>query len=751
MADTDITTKPPINTPVVSPTSVEINVVEKSAIISNANPSPNNVTTPSAPLNTTPQPNIPEVPVPSPVAAAGGSVPAATQNQQEPGYLKKLLTGIKRSSTSAPGAIIVVAQVVWAIITIAAVIMVIYILYRVFKYGYIRPFSMGHSEQFDLYMESYMKDFIEISKYVIDSNDDNQTKSAIEQFFKAYENLSDGVNPLQIKLENYKPNSLPYIYLIIIFYESIKDKDEHELTLMPKFVDRKIVEQFYIKRKDIEESQTINLPSIEKLESLRQAFDNIRLSVKNDVKTIKENGASLTENDPNLSIKLYTLDLMVNKYFDKNSVDNDNNTSKDNESIDNIVRSYNLRKTGGRSKILFHMYTKEYSQYIFKEYLPDLWKPYGDEVKLLAKLYQDFIASDTVRDVVLGLPMVLAGVNKEDFVDMGVSTGPNGEVQEHFIGVLKSIAKTFVALYTIVVAIAQIVADPANIIPGILQWLIGIIIGFLIYIMYLILLVMSFVFIIPAAIIIFILKTAITILWVVIYVLIIVIVGVLTLIDMFTGGIVLTLLRCENLPNAWHMLPGFVRDNVYVRKFFCQMRCTSRYHPSGYGCKKLPDYEPAYCPQQLIFNAYNTRLDQLKSVPYIHQYQPTIDYYLNKTEEERKTLWENLFDQRRDFMELCSDKMKPYDHITNKMCHIMTKDNDFKEKNREQYDQIMALCDLTYCTSPEDQALFCNSNAKTDNDKKDFDIITSITMKIIILVLAVIFASQCLNLVTVNV
>lgn len=720
--------EPVNNLNLVEPVATTV-ATNSSLAVTNQNPNPN----PNTNAGT-------NVSISAPVQTGSASL-QQNQNPGEPGYFKKFITGLKRSGSSAPGAIIIISQVIWAIINIATVIMVIYILYRVFKYGYFRPFSIGHSEQFDMFMESYMKDFLDISNYIVNSDDNSiSTKYAIEQFFEKYKDLNGGVSPLDpnTKIENFKPNSLPYIYLIMIFYDAIDTQDEHELTLMPKFVAREIVEKFFLSRENVKSSQTINLESIKQLHELKQLFISVREAVKNDVGNIKQKGPEIqNEKDPQLSIKLYTLDLMVNKYVDQSS--------------DNILKSYDLRKTGGRSKVLIKIYTTEYYQYIFKEYLPDLWKPYGDEVQKLAKLYQDFIASDTVREIVLGLPMVLAGVNKEDFVDMGVSAGPNGEVQEHFIGVLKSIAKTFVAMYTIVIAIAQIVSDPANIIPGILQWLIGIIIGFLIYIMYLVLLVMSFVFIIPAAIIIFILKTAITLLWIVVYILIITIFGILTLIDMATGGIVLTLLRCENLPNAWHMLPGFVRDNVYVRKFFCQFRCSSRYYPDGYGCKKLPDYEPAYCPQQLIYNAYYNRLDQLKLVPYIHQYQPTIDYYLNKTDDDRKSLWEQLFNERRDFMELCSDKMNPYDHITNKMCYMLAKDDEFKEKNREQYDQIMALCDLTYCSSPEDEALFCNSKAKTANDKKDFDIITSLTMKIIILILATIVASQCLNLVTVKV
>jgi hypothetical protein len=630
------------------------------------------------------------------------------------------------------GGIVGLNKTIWAIFSLTLAVILVYVIYKSLRKGYFRPFLPGHTEPFEKYMESYMKDFIDHCNVLLKSSD-SSAKTVIKQFADMYKEVSE-TDLFNADIGKYTPDTLPHMYMIIMFHKAIQKDDKEELSLVRKFFNRDVVEKYFVQRENIEKPQTVSVDAFSQIKQLEILFDEVRKVIHSDATLFKSRDVADTDTSTDVIISTYILDLMINHYFD--------------QIHDNILRSYNLRKSGGRGWILFKLYMEEYNTYIFKETIPDIWKTLGSDTKTTAKRYQEAVASEKAQNFVRNLPFVIAGVDEgfaNNLSDPGVTTGPNGETREHFIQALNAIAKTFTALYKLVISVVQVISDPINFI----RWLLGLIIGFIIYLLYLVLIAMSFIFIIPAFIVILGLKLAFTIVWTAVYLLVAVVYLILQMLDKPTNGLIFKMLRCENLPNAWHLKPGFAKDNIFQRKFFCQYTCGKRYFPSGYKCEKLPQYEPSYCPHQLIFNAYDKRYSELQSNPFIHQYKPTIDYYLKKTDAARKAIWSDVYENRHEFMQQCSEKMAPYNHVTHKMCHVLADDEKFKKSNPDEYEKIMSLCDLTYCKNDADKSKFCKHTSDTSNDKNKHDIITTVTFKFIVLILCIIFVSGAMNLVRV--
>lgn len=613
-------------------------------------------------------------------------------------------------------------SLLWAVFYISLFCVLIYLIYYILKHGYIRPFVIGHSEPFEKYMETHMKDFIKITNHIINSKDNIsiQSKSIIQSFFNQYKRISNVDLSKLDSIKDYTPNSLPYLYILIIFYEAIANdgyKPMEELSMMPAFVDRQFVEKYFVQREGLKSPLTIDETKLGELKALRDIYNTLRTSLKRDTASLKNNKSI---DNLETGIFVYVLDLMLNDYHD------------------NIILSYNLRKPVGNTNVLLKIYLKDYTNYIFKETIPDIWKTFASDVTSLSDSYQKWIASPEVADFMTNLPFIIAGI--ENFENNNkVYEGPDIEVKEHFIGVLRSIAKTFVALYKIVIAVITVITDPA----AFIRWLLGLIIGFILYILYLVLLAVSFIFIIPAYIYMLLLKFTLTVYNILLWLGAIVLYTILGVIDSFTGGYIMRSLRCENLPSAWHSLAGYARNNIFKRQLLCNWRCNNRYFPEGFLCKKLSTSEPSYCPHQLIYNAFWENFDQLKTIPYIYHYKPTIDYYINKSDNDRKLLWKDTYKGRKEFASRCADNMEKYSHITHAMCKSISKNEEFKVKYPEQYNQIMSLCKFTYCKEFNE---FCSQdNVQIDNKNKK-DIIITFTSQVIILLIIMIFGSTFLNL-----
>lgn len=608
--------------------------------------------------------------------------------------------------------IINLKEFMWALFIISIMLLFVYLGYLVYKSGYARIYTIGHSEPFPTYMESYMEQFFSHYNKLPQGS---ATKGAIKAFIDTHNSLFRG-KPILETVSAFKPNDLPYFYSMYIFYGDIKGDDTHTLAILDKVFAREWVEEFYKDAKDrVKDNlgQPVNTTTIgdySKLKQLLEAFETMRKAIKLDAGTVKKmvDSKSNTKETLDQFISVMLLDKMLNDYFDT------------------IAKAYTFRKSGGRSLALLKEYSGEYKQFI-DEQVAEIWSSYQDDVNTVANGWVNFLSSDTVSDFVTNLPLQIAGA--ETFVNSDAEQQSPHDTEEHFVAIIKA----FIGIGKLVMALISVVTDPFSF----FRWLLGLIIGLTIYIMYIVMLALSFLFIIPAAIWIAAFKIALTFFWGVLFVLVVIILVFITILDNITGGIILPLFRCENLPDAWAKYPSYCRDNKYRKgAILCGNKCASRYFPNGWLCKKLPTSEPSYCPQQLVYNAYLNKYDDLKGAQYIYNYNPTIDYYTKFDTEQRRNMWREIFGKRIEFQDACATAMQPYDDITRCMCNTFAKDDEFKKRYPEYYQKLMELCKLTYCKEPnDDRFTYCSAEGTISSAQKENDIILTFISYVIIFIL----------------
>ena len=668
-----------------------------------------------------------------------------------------------------------------SLIVIFIICLIVYVLYLCFTGSYVRRFALGHTEPLQMYMTSYFKDFFAFAKEV---RDDTQSKTAIQSFVTAYNELLAFLNITNVSSEEptekssipsstfnlnqntFEVDDIPYFYLMFMFYDAIDDNEVHELSLMDKFIQREFVSKFYLP------TQT-SIGDISPLAKLKASFDNMRQTIQTESKSLQEQETidKPPENARSI-VAIYMLDLMLNGY------------------LDDIKLGYDMRKSGGRSWILFKIYMNEYSKFL-REELGRIWSPFLDDVKGLGDAFQEFLVSDTVREFVQNIPLKIAGV--ETFVAPNqVSSLESNErwwsrlnplntflqnrqnrrnkkqndqtkqtkdentpqnkpdVIEHMGigGFFSAIGKIFPALLKILMSVVNVINDPMLFI----RWILGLVIGFTLYILYALICVLSFLFYIPAFFIIIIINAVFSAFWILLYLAIAVFYLVLTIIDSVTGGNILPLFRCENLPNAWTRYPNYVRDNKYVRNLFCRYKCGNRYSPStnGWMCNKIATSEPMYAPHQLIYNAYMEHYDPLKQVPFRYSYTPTLQYF-KQTLDQRTSLWRSVYRDTQEYMTLCAEKMKPYDHIIKEMCLYLTKSDKFEKEHATERQQIAELCKITYCINADKNKFdYCSTKDSDFESKLDKNIIYKIIVQSLALVILVLIVISMRKLAIMN-
>ena len=694
------------------------------------------------------------------------------------GNLKSKFSGMRGAGGGRFQAILFVVEgiskLIIALLVIFFVCLIVYVVYLCYTRYYLRRISIGHTEPFEIYMVSYFKEFFAFAREV---NEETKSGSAIQSFITAYNQLLASLivtnvsseeketetssipnDKLTLNQDTFAVNDIPYFYLMFMFNRAIDHRDIHELSLMDKFIKREFVSKFYLP------NQT-SIGDISPLVQLKASFDNMRQTIQSESQELQTTSDNDKHPEQSRSrIAIYMLDLMLNDYLNE------------------IKQLYNMRKSGGRSWIFFIIYMGEYSQFVFGEEIPRIWKPFIDDIASLADAYQTFLVSDPVQSFVEGLPLKIAGIenftnkeqNKPDNETWWSKLNPlnsasvfknstlfnkstpdkqahtsqdstkthtnKPDVIEHMSigGFFSAIGKIFPALFKILISIVNVINNPINFI----RWILGLLIGFTIYIIYLVICALSFLFYIPAFFIILIIDAIFTAFWVLLWLALAAFYLILTLLDILTGGNILPLFRCENLPNAWTHYPNYVRDNKYKRSLLCMYKCGNRFAPStgGLMCSKIAAAEPMYAPHQLIYNAYMEHFDPLKQVPFRYSYTPTIKYFQQNL-EERTSLWRSVYHDTQDYMTICAEKMQPYDHIIKEMCLHLTSSENFATAHKTEHDQVVELCKITYCIG-DDKNKFDYCSAEDSVIQKDVDqgiihkvIVQSLALVILVLII----------------
>lgn len=204
------------------------------------------------------------------------------------------------------------------------------------------------------------------------------------------------------------------------------------------------------------------------------------------------------------------------------------------------------------------------------------------------------------------------------------------------------------------------------------------------------------------ALVISILWTLFELMWVIVITVVFVI---LWLIDLLTGGLVVKLMRCENLPDEWEHRANYAEGSSAIRVLgtMCCYPCAARFRPVFVLCKRVPDHIPDFCPQQQIIHTFRTGEpydNAIRHGPYMFDRYPATAMGrarfrgLNKKQKQEKIL--DAFDDARRFYTNCYMKLSRYDYLNRHICSSidMLPESDYPDESK---DKLRHLCSQVYC------------------------------------------------------
>lgn len=608
---------------------------------------------------------------------------------------------------------------VFVLILLFIMFLVCYAVYFMYTYAYPRLGIIGHSSPFETYMNTHIKDMFDVMNR-LQSEDKCPFQNEIKDFLTA---IDIEPNKSEYSIELY-----PDPYFIFAFYKDLTKIADcncsyNRLSLMTIFVnyENPKISKYFEKGS----SQTIDTKKIQNLVKAFNAFVVLQNAVKNAVQPyIKTSNYESDLGIAQYKIELFTLNLLINDY------------------LNDIKKSYNLRKSGGIANFtIYEIYMEDYIQYVFVETIPNVWKTFLADLKDDAVQFSNWFTGRDAQRWVMKVPLKIAGLEKFE---------ENEDAVEHFgfpnpFAPLIAIGNVFKALFSVAKALAKIVSNPLNF----LKVLIGLVLGFFILAIYTLLCVVVFLIAYPIAFLFIVpYKIYITVYWTCLFLCMAIVFTVLWVLDFATGGLIMRMIRCENLPDAWYNQPGFAKGNKYQRTFFCQTPCAKRYSPSGGMCSKMKSSEPSFCPQQTLYQTYRNQTFALQQNPLTYGYKPGMKYY-GMSKDDRKDVWDNLYTGYNDFSKQCNKGMQQYDHISKAVCNYYMLDEEYQKTSPSNFEKIKnvcknAYCDMfveegssptmPYCANDPEQKL----NEEIATARQAFDPITAILLLCLIMVLSII-------------
>ena len=587
-----------------------------------------------------------------------------------------------KSSNTTPGAaktladtIIYLSTFLISLLTLFVLFLIGYVIYKMYTSRYPRTFGLGHSENYEDFMPEYVA---EVLTTINMCAQDPEMPSGVQQACATFLALKGkSATPLKDKslfgevkfgepqnLEQPISSSLctlqqmPALYMYFIFKESILEdggEGDSELVLYKKFFE--------------------DNPYALGIETNANR-SKIKSNLKQDMQQINKAFMSLTstinllgDQAPPLAYKL----LLLVSY------------------LPDIFKAYDFRKSGGPGNMkMFKLLMRDYVEYVWVDMIPSIWKNFVSDYKDLAKRLVDWFTGPTVSNYMQNLPATIAGIKKEKFEDSPLSimrppphTKPGDTVETFgFLKPLIQLPKFFMLLIDVAKALATAVSNPLKA----FKIIIGLVVGTFLYIAYSIIAVFTAIFMVPAFLYIVAYKIYLSAWWVLMFIIIAFIYVILWLLDYATGGAILPLFRCENLPSKWFAQPGFWFGNKYVKGIFCSGPCSKSFLPSTPGttwCDRKDRQQPAYCPQQLIYQYYNALLtqappasDTIKSHP-IYAFKPDPTFY-TKPEEIQKSIVDEFVQRKFKYLSSCYKSARDYKKVQS----ISTLD---KYNNREKF------------------------------------------------------------------
>lgn len=441
-----------------------------------------------------------------------------------------------------------------------------------------------------------------------------------------------------------------------------------------------------------------------------------------------------SEND----LDVLVLDMMLNKYRP------------------NLIHMYETRKNYGFNINfnIFRLYLTDIAHTIFKDKIKKIWTSFFDNVSssgsAIIKWY------DSLKARVESLPMVLAGISEGSRTNLNTTKdniqykkrifeNDDAELTEHFLFLFipfiipivfismffKDAQKLIKNVFAIIGKLIESLSSPIKFI----QILIGGLIGLLIVVAYNILKLIITILVYPIAFIIVAFISVLgTLVWFAVFLVILVAFFILWVLDMFTGGMVIRLLRCENHPDAWFQQSGYEKANRYVRTLACGTPCGKRYEPSSLFCWKHPNNRPSFCPQQYLFQLYKDgAIDDTHSRS-IYARTLTSTFW-SMTEEQKKEYLTTFLTQKQGYELACKSAFTDQTLLLRSICDTL----DTSIKDKDIGETVQLFCRHLFCTHQDpDRYDYCKASVSKDVILED-DVVTMTLFKLVSIVAIISF------------
>lgn len=369
---------------------------------------------------------------------------------------------------------------------------------------------------------------------------------------------------------------------------------------------------------------------------------------------------------------------------------------------------------------------------IITKRIPPLWTGWGDN--FMSGMDSGISIWTKLGKILANMPCSLAysdaaeraercGGGEESFVD---EEEPNvkkknddseeEEVTEGFIGMLKAVADFFIGIKDVALAIAQLFVDfpkdPVGSIIRLLTILIGLTIGLILICIYAILSACAFGYILG-----FFLgwfwAWSVAIWGTIMYLILIIILFapylVLWLLDLVTGGLIIKLMRCEQLPDEWLIRSNYVYGNKFERSLIylgMVMRpCANRFRPDLGGCmctRQNPEI-PDFCPQQQLAKLFLGRsIPKIGAGPVVYdKYRPlpNFKYALPRT---KARILSRAYNDKEKWTQQCSDKLDDYAFLTR---HICMNHKNIATNIEADEQLVRSLCHSAMCGCDRDNMI----------------------------------------------
>lgn len=677
-------------------------------------------------------------------------------------------------------------RVLKALRTIFIAIFVIILLVFIARSGYPRITLGGHTESgFDTFMQTYVHSFVvyirDLAPHAVIDEETQMppplklpTVGAFVDAYKAQFHIDLlAVDTSSITINN--PDFTP-LFMYFIFYHDIKKGKTSNLKNAYDILKGKLKHtgiEFVQSLYDLVNYTTYHalLPTtIEKFVALHATFQ----ALCNDVYSRKAATEALiaTGNPPHLTkqdVDVFVLNLMTNIYVDGKAYlaggDGYTNHRYPNleyhDTIDNIDRMNRTRFTGGGvggNWAIIGLYIEDYFNYIvFDKIVNEIWKHYPVDAKRWWKNVVDAITSPAIAEWIAHLPSNMAGEGYKNkaaaiIVSTADQSGVNadGDIVEHFFG-LDKIIMAFISLVKVLIGVVSVMTDPL----AFIKFIIGAILAICLEIVYILICIIADIIIGPilgyvGRLFYNIYLTVFLFVTLLIYV---VFYGVLGVIDIFTGGLIMRMMRCENLPDAWATTSNWGRNNRYTRTFLCGRSCWKRYYPSGLMCIKQAVDEPTFAPQQVLYQTWqngNFVTSTRDKIAYSHR--PSAKYFVNMTESAKKEMWQDVYTQQVDFYGECREQFKVYDTTACAMCLYYTDPKNTTGLTDAAIAKIKSLCVATYCTTNDsnlNNLSFCKEAEKNldliEPPDENRDIVLKIILALICIAVAFVIVALLMN------